>query len=40
MSYYFIAQIKIYDNIEYQNYINKAGSIFKKYCNGIILALC
>lgn len=31
MSYYFIAQIKINDDIEYQKYIDKAGEIFKKY---------
>jgi uncharacterized protein (DUF1330 family) len=31
MSYYFIAQIKINDDIEYQKYIDKAGDIFKKY---------
>lgn len=31
MSYYFIAQIKINDVNEYQKYIDKAGSIFKKY---------
>jgi uncharacterized protein (DUF1330 family) len=31
MSYYFIAQIKIKDNKEYQKYINKAGDIFKKF---------
>lgn len=31
MSYYFIAQIKINDDIEYQKYIDKAGEIFKRY---------
>lgn len=31
MSYYFIAQIKINDNVEYQLYIYKAEEIFKKY---------
>ncbi len=31
MSYYFIAQIKINDNVEYQLYIDKAEEIFKKY---------
>jgi uncharacterized protein (DUF1330 family) len=31
MSYYFIAQIKIKDNKEYQKYLDKAGDIFKKY---------
>ena len=31
MSYYFIAQIRIKDDIEYQKYIDKAGDIFKKY---------
>jgi len=31
MSYYFIAQIRIKDDIEYQKYIDKAGYIFKKY---------
>lgn len=31
MSYYFIAQIKIRDSIEYQKYIDKAGIVFKKY---------
>lgn len=38
MSYYFIAQIKINDVNEYQNYIDKAGSIFKKY-NGEYIAI-
>ena len=31
MSYYFIAQINIKNDIEYQKYIDKAGDIFKKY---------
>ena len=31
MSYYFLAQIKINDEAEYQKYIDKAGAIFKKY---------
>ncbi|MFA5850343.1 MAG: DUF1330 domain-containing protein [Bacteroidales bacterium] len=31
MSYFFVAQIRIYDNIEYQKYIDNAGNIFKKY---------
>ena len=31
MSYYFIAHIKINDDVEYQKYIDQAGSIFKKY---------
>ncbi|MFC2138800.1 DUF1330 domain-containing protein, partial [Bacteroidota bacterium] len=31
MSYYFIAQIKINDNEEYQKYIDKAKGKFKKY---------
>ena len=31
MSYYFIAQIKINDEKEYQKYIDKAGEVFKKY---------
>jgi uncharacterized protein (DUF1330 family) len=31
MSYYFIAQIRIKDLKEYENYIDKAGDIFKKY---------
>lgn len=38
MHYYFIAQIKINDEIEYQKYIDKAGSIFKKY-NGEYLSV-
>lgn len=31
MSYYFIAQIAIKDQTEYQKYINKAGQVFEKY---------
>ncbi|MCX6238536.1 MAG: DUF1330 domain-containing protein [Bacteroidia bacterium] len=31
MSYYFVAQIKINDNAEYQKYIDKAGEIFEKF---------
>jgi uncharacterized protein (DUF1330 family) len=31
MSYYFIAQIRIKDENEYQKYIDKAGDIFKKF---------
>ena len=31
MNYYFIAQIKINDQTEYQNYISRAGEIFSKY---------
>ena len=38
MSYYFIAQIKINDEIEYQKYIDKSGDIFKKY-NGKYLSV-
>lgn len=38
MSYYFIAQIKIKDTIEYQKYIDKAGDVFKKY-NGEYLSV-
>ena len=38
MSYYFIAQIKINDDVEYQKYIDKAGEIFKKY-NGEYLSV-
>ena len=37
MSYYFIAQIKIKDNTNYQRYIDKAPEIFSKY-NGTYLA--
>lgn len=38
MSYYFVAQIRIKDEIEYQKYIDKAGDIFKKY-NGTYLCV-
>ena len=38
MSYYFIAQIRIKDNEEYQKYIDKAGEVFKKY-NGEYLSV-
>jgi len=38
MSYYFIAQIRIKDEIEYQKYIDKAGDIFRKY-NGKYLSV-
>ncbi len=38
MSYYFIAQIKINDEIEYQEYINHSDTVFKKY-NGQYLAV-
>ena len=38
MSYYFVAQIRIKDDIEYQKYIDKAGGIFKKY-NGEYLSV-
>ena len=31
MNYYFIAQIKINDQTEYQKYIAKAGQVFSKY---------
>ena len=31
MNYYFIAQIKINDQTEYQNYISRAWEIFSKY---------
>jgi uncharacterized protein (DUF1330 family) len=31
MSFYFIAQIKIYDDNEYQKYLDKTEEIFKKY---------
>lgn len=31
MSYYFIAQIRINDENEYQKYIDKSSQIFKKY---------
>ncbi len=38
MSYYFIAQIKINDENEYQKYIDKSGDIFRKY-NGEYLSV-
>ena len=38
MDYYFIAQIRIIDNHEYQKYIDKSGEIFKKY-NGEYLSV-
>lgn len=38
MSYYFIAQIKINDEIEYKKYLDNAGGIFKKY-NGEYLSI-
>lgn len=38
MSYYFIGQIKINDEVEYQKYIDKSGDIFKKY-NGEYLSV-
>jgi len=31
MSYYFIAQIRIKDEIEYQKYLDNADNIFRKY---------
>ncbi len=31
MSYYFIAQIRIYDETEYRKYIDKSGEVFRKY---------
>jgi len=31
MSYYFIAQIRIDDTVEYQKYLDHAGEIFKRY---------
>ncbi|WP_167618638.1 DUF1330 domain-containing protein [Maribellus sediminis] len=31
MSYYFLAQIKINDEAEYQKYIDKSDAIFRKY---------
>ena len=37
-NYYFIAQITINDESEYQNYIAKAGEVFKKF-NGTYLAV-
>ncbi len=38
MSYYFIARIRINDELEYQKYIDKSGAVFKKY-NGEYLAV-
>ncbi|MBN2613247.1 MAG: DUF1330 domain-containing protein [Bacteroidales bacterium] len=38
MPYYFIAQIKIHDEEDYQKYIERAGSVFSKY-NGEYLAV-
>ena len=38
MNYYFVAHIKINDEIEYQKYIDRAGRIFKKY-NGEYLSV-
>ncbi len=38
MSYYFVAQIRIENEIEYQKYIDKAGDVFKKY-NGKYLSV-
>ncbi|MCK5147109.1 DUF1330 domain-containing protein [bacterium] len=38
MSYYFIAQIKIYDESEYQKYLDKSESIFSKF-NGEYLSV-
>ena len=38
MSYCFIAQIKINDEIEYQKYVDRAGDIFKMF-NGKYLAV-
>lgn len=38
MSYYFIAQIKINNEKEYQKYIDKSGDIFRKY-NGKYLSV-
>lgn len=38
MNYYFIAQIRINDEIEYQKYIDKSGEIFEKY-NGEYLSV-
>ncbi|MBT8378984.1 MAG: DUF1330 domain-containing protein [Ignavibacteria bacterium] len=38
MSYYFIANIKIEDQLEYQKYINKVDEVFFKY-NGKYLAV-
>ncbi|MCB9249993.1 MAG: DUF1330 domain-containing protein [Ignavibacteriales bacterium] len=38
MSYYFVANIKIHDNEEYQKYVNKVDEVFAKY-NGKYLAV-
>jgi uncharacterized protein (DUF1330 family) len=38
MSYYFIAQIRINDQAEYQKYIDGSGEVFKKY-NGKYMAV-
>lgn len=38
MSYYFIAQINMNDETEYQKYIDKAGGVFEKY-NGEYVAV-
>lgn len=38
MSCYFIANIRIHDEKEYQKYIEKSGSTFRKY-NGEYLAV-
>ena len=38
MSYYFVAQIKIKDDKEYQKYIDRAGDIFRKH-NGKYLSV-
>ena len=38
MSYYFMANIKIKDTLEYQKYIDRAGEIFAKF-NGSYLAV-
>jgi len=38
MSYYFVAQIKIKDEVEYQKYLDGACNIFKQY-NGEYLAV-
>jgi uncharacterized protein (DUF1330 family) len=38
MSYYFIARIKIHDDKEYQNYLDKADDVFNKF-NGKYLSV-
>jgi uncharacterized protein (DUF1330 family) len=38
MSYFFIAQIKIKDDKEYQKYLDKSAEVFKKY-NGEYIAV-